>query len=88
MSLLLDLVAGGWMTAIALAFLLAETALLAYLARRGRPAMRLVWFNALAGVGLIGALHMALTGAGPAWVLAFLSLGLVGHLGDLWQRLR
>lgn len=89
MEVLEALFASGRIADIALALMLAETALVwLYCRARGRPVAiaDLAW-HAAAGAGLLLALRAALTGAGWMWVTAFLSLALAAHIGDLRRRL-
>ncbi|MFP1633820.1 hypothetical protein ACLB6G_18975 [Zhengella sp. ZM62] len=80
------LLSNGLVALVAAAVLVLET--IALLALRPGPARRLVVWNAVAGLGLLGALYIALT-AGPGFaVLLALAIGLAGHVGDLATRLR
>lgn len=49
---------------------------------------RAVLWNGLSGLALIMALRGALTGAGAAWILIFLTAGFAAHLIDLRERLK
>ena len=83
------LFASGRIADIALVLMMAGTVTV-WLYRRSAsrpiPFADLAW-NALAGAGLLLALRVALTGAGWPWVAGFLTLSLIGYVGDLRRRL-
>ncbi|MAW88440.1 MAG: hypothetical protein CMJ42_18125 [Phyllobacteriaceae bacterium] len=80
------LLSNGLVALVAAAVLVIET--IALLVLHTGPARRLVVWNAVAGLGLLGALYMALTDGPGLAVLLALAIGLAGHVGDLVTRLR
>lgn len=90
MQMLLDLVASGRITEIALAVLVLEAVLLTVVRRRlgrGIPLSGIVT-NFLAGAFLLLALRSALTDAGPMPIAVFLAGALVAHVADVAIRWR
>lgn len=88
--MLADLIASGRVVDAIIAFMAAEAvALLVYRRIAGRgPGAADIGVMLLAGLCLLLALRAALTGAGWAWVAAFLAAALVSHLADLALRFR
>lgn len=81
------LFAGGRIAELAMAVLVVEGALLAWLVQSAAW-RRLLLVNALAGLALLGALRAALLDAGPVWLALWLAAGLAAHLADVILRLK
>jgi hypothetical protein len=73
---------------LAIAILVVEALALVWLRARHRLSPRDIALIALAGLGLLLALRAALSGAGPVFVIAGLTLGGLAHAADLAARLR
>lgn len=87
MTLLEGMFDDGTIALIAAAFLIIETFVLLALVKHRMVIFPLLW-NTLAGIGLLGALYAALSGASWIYCATFLALGLFGHLGETALRLR
>jgi len=87
MNMLEQLFSSGAIALIAAVFLIIETLVLVFVLRQHVRIFPILW-NSLSGIGLLGALYAALSGAGWMTCAVFLTLGLFGHLGDLIHRLR
>jgi len=85
-AILEQMFATGTIALVAVAFLVIETAIIA-VAWRDRKRIFPVLWNTLSGIGLLGALYAALSGAGWVACAVFLTLGLFGHLGELALRI-
>lgn len=82
----ISLFRSGHVADIAIAVLLLETA---YLAIKGRGALRPLLFNAASGISLMLALRTALTAPDAYPMIAFwLIAGFATHLGDVFSRER
>ncbi len=80
----------AWLVDLVLAIVVLEAVALGVFWRRtgrGVPPARLLPFLA-AGAALLLALRGALTGAGPAWIAAWLAVAGLAHLWDLKGRWR
>jgi len=86
MNLLESLFANGNIALIAAGFLTIETLILLAVLKHRQKIFPVLW-NTLSGIGLLGALYAALSGAGWIYCAVFLTLGLFGHLGELVLRL-
>jgi hypothetical protein len=79
-------VASGWAVTIALVVMSVQLAIIAWL-RRGTPGSGQALLSAAApGAALMLALQAAVTGAGPIWVLVWLSVSYPLHLLDIGLR--
>jgi hypothetical protein len=79
-------VASGWAVTIALSVMSLQLALIAWL-RRAIPGSGQALLSAAApGAALMLALQAAVTGAGPIWVLVWLSVSYPLHLIDIGLR--
>lgn len=82
------LVESGWIAVVAIALLLAETALLCMLASSPKQRFKMLAGGAVAGMCLMAALACALRGYPILWVALFLMLSLIAHVFDVAARLR
>jgi hypothetical protein len=86
MTLLLDGLANGWISLIAILILWVETLVLSLLSSRPQRRFRALWANACSGTCLLAALGLALRGVGPIWILVLLAGSLVAHGIDILLR--
>lgn len=87
MNLLENLFANGTIALVAAGILIIETLVLMVVLKQRQRVFPVLW-NTLAGIGLLGALYAALSGAGWIYCAVFLTLGLFGHLGEVVLRLQ
>lgn len=85
-----ELFASGLVVDLILALMVLEgVGLVAFHRATGRGVAPLdVLANMLAGLGLLLALRVALTGGSWHWIAASLGAALLAHLADLWRRWR
>lgn len=86
MALLLDGLANGWISLLAILILWVETAALCFFSPWPWQRLRGLCANAISGTCLLAALGLALRGDSPIWILALLGASLVAHAADVLQR--
>lgn len=86
MSLLLEWLSSGWISALAVFILWAETAALALLSSDRLRRFRALSANACSGTCLLIAVGLALRGENPLWILVLLAGSLVAHGVDILMR--
>lgn len=86
MTLLLEWLNSGWISAVAVAILWTETIALSMLSHQPLRRFRALLANACSGTCLLVAVGMALRGDGAVWILALLAGSLVAHGVDILSR--
>jgi hypothetical protein len=86
MTVLIDMLNSGWISALAIAILWIETVVLSLLSRDPLRKFRTLAANACSGACLLLAVGLALGKQNPLWVLALLAGSLVAHGVDILLR--
>ncbi|MCV3768062.1 hypothetical protein [Rhizobium sp. TRM95796] len=86
MTVLLDLLTSGWISAFAIAVLWVETAALSLLSPEPLRRFRMLAANACSGSCLLSAVGLALAQQNPLWVLLLLAGSLAAHGIDIFLR--
>jgi len=86
MTLLLELLSSGWISALAVAVLWIETAVLSMLSREPMKRLRALFANACSGTCLLIAVAVALRGDNPLWIMALMAGSLIAHGFDIVLR--
>jgi hypothetical protein len=86
MTVLLDLLTSGWISAFAIAILWVETVALSLLSPEPLRRFRMLAANACSGACLLLAVGLALAQRNPLWILLLLAGSLVAHGIDIILR--
>jgi len=86
MTLLVDWLNSGWIIALAVVILWAETAVLSMLARQPLQRFLTLCANACSGTCLLVAVALALRGDSALWILVLLAGSLIAHGIDILSR--
>lgn len=81
-------IGGGAVALLAAGIIIVESLVVAVLMRRHKRTVLLQLANGAAGIALLAALYVALTGASWTAIAACLGVAFLAHLADLVLRLR